>query len=207
MKLWRHNPKSGTRNPKHRFLVVGLGNPGEEYARSRHNAGFMAAERFRRRFDMDRPRRRYEGRYAEGDVGSRPVAILLPQTFMNRSGEAVALAAARQHFSPGQIIVVYDDMDFPMGTVRAREGGGSGGHNGIVSVISALGGDTFMRVRIGIGRPEAGADPADWVLAPFTGPAAELEAALDTAVDCIETIIVEGIEVAMNRFNQREAEL
>lgn len=205
MKLWRHNPEPGTRNPEPRFLVVGLGNPGEEYARSRHNAGFMAVERLRRRFDMGRTRRRYEGRYGEGAVGGRPVAILLPRTFMNRSGEAVSLAAARQHFAPAQIIVVYDDMDFPVGVVRVRKGGGAGGHNGVASIIRSLGSDAFSRVRVGIGRPESGIDPADWVLSPFDEPDEALEPGLDTAVDCVEAIVTDGVETAMNRFNQREA--
>lgn len=204
MKLWRHNPEPETRHPEPRFLVVGLGNPGEEYARSRHNAGFMAVERLRRRFDMGRTRRRYEGRYGEGTVRERPVAILLPQTYMNRSGEAVSLAAARQHFAPAQIIVAYDDMDFPVGVVRVREGGGAGGHNGVASVIRLLDTDAFPRVRIGIGRPEPGIDPVDWVLSPFAEPEESLAPVLDTAIDCIEAIITDGVEAAMNRFNQRE---
>lgn len=186
------------------FLVVGLGNPGDEYRDSRHNAGFMAAARFRDSRGLGRSRSRYGGRWCEGSVRGREVAVLLPQTFMNNSGEAVAKAASRKHVEPFNIIVAHDDMDFPFGAVRLRQGGGSGGHKGLESVIAALGTDGFSRVRIGIGRPDDPVvDPSDWVLEPFDAIGGELEPVLECASEGIEAIIVSGVEVAMNRFNRR----
>ena len=187
------------------FLIVGLGNPGDEYRDSRHNAGFMAAARFTDAHGLGRLRSRYGGRWCEGSVRGREVAILLPQTFMNNSGEAVAKAASRKHIDPDEIIVVHDDMDFPFGTVRLRQAGGAGGHRGLESVIAALGTDDFNRVRIGIGRPEdPEVDPRDWVLEPFDVSAGALEPVLECASDGIEAIVASGIEAAMNRFNRRD---
>ncbi len=187
------------------FLVVGLGNPGSEYAGTRHNAGFMAAERFIERHGLGRPRRRYQGRWCEGRAAGRPVAVLMPQTFMNNSGAAVREASERKHIPPGDIIVIHDDMDFPFGTVRARAGGGSGGHKGLESIAALLGGGDFNRVRIGIGRPDGFEEEAsEWVLSPLTAPGDLLDTVLDTAVDCVDTFIRDGIEAAMNRFNRRE---
>lgn len=188
-------------------LVVGLGNPGEEYRYTRHNAGFLAAARFMESHGMGRARARYGGRWCEGTVRGLPVAVLFPRTFMNRSGEAVAQAAVRKHIGPEKIIVVHDDLDFPPGVVRAREGDGSGGHKGLESVISSLGTGSFRRVRIGIGRPEdPGEDPAAWVLKPFDISPEELSPILARAAGCIEAIITGGIEAAMNRFNRRPEE-
>lgn len=186
------------------LLVVGLGNPGDEYKDTRHNAGFMAVERFMASRGMGRVRKRYDGRWCEGVVRGRLVAVFFPLTFMNLSGGAVATAASHKHVSPSQIVVVHDDMDFPFGAVRVRMGGGSGGHKGLGDIISVLGTDGFGRVRIGIGRPEdPEVDPQDWVLASFDKSEEELSPVLDRAADCIEAIIVDGIEAAMNRFNRK----
>lgn len=187
------------------FLVVGLGNPGEEYATTRHNAGFMAVKRFNASLEAGRQRRRYGGRWLEGSLCGIPAATLLPLTFMNRSGEAVEQAASRKHVPPDHIIVVHDDMDFPFGVVRTRSGGGSGGHKGLDSITRKLGTADYCRVRIGIGRPEdPGEDGRDWVLRPFQQEEEELMPVLDTAVACIKAIVNDGIETAMNRFNRRE---
>jgi PTH1 family peptidyl-tRNA hydrolase len=186
-------------------LVAGLGNPGPEYVRSRHNAGFMAAIRFLARHELGRPRTRYGGRWTEGDFHGSPVAVLMPQTFMNCSGDSVGEAAVKKHIAPERIIVAHDDLDFPFGTVRCRSGGGSGGHNGLASVTSRLGSPDFLRVRIGIGRPDdPTVDPREWVLTEFDAPDEELLPVIDRAVDCIETILLDGIEAAMREFNRRE---
>lgn len=186
-------------------MVVGLGNPGDEYRATRHNAGFMVAERLIRKHGLKRPRRRYEGRWVEGEIAGRTVAVLMPQTYMNSSGDAVSLAAKRKHIPTDRIVVVHDEVDFPFGVVRAKQGGGHGGHNGLKSIVSRLGSDGFSRVRIGIGRPaEQEAETREWVLTPFTEPEAELDAVLDQAVVCVEAIISVGIEAAMGRFNRRD---
>jgi PTH1 family peptidyl-tRNA hydrolase len=189
------------------FLIVGLGNPGDEYRETRHNIGFMVADHFRHTRDMGRTKRRYQGRWCEDSVRGCPTALLLPQTFMNCSGDAVADAASSKHIPPQRIIVVHDDMDFPFGTVRVKQGGGTGGHNGLKSIVSRLGTDQFNRVRVGIGRPEdPSEDQKDWVLSPLEAGAEELRDLLDRSADCVETIIVMGIETAMNRCNRREAD-
>jgi len=186
------------------FLVAGLGNPGAEYDGTRHNAGFMAVSRFMRRHEMGRTRSRYGGRWCEGTILGANIALILPLTYMNRSGEAVAAAARQKHVPFSQIIVVHDDMDFPFGTVRAKQGGGTGGHNGLASITDELGTEDFSRVRIGIGHSEdPGEDARDWVLSPLDEPEEEVTAVLDTAVDAIESIITDGIEAAMGSFNQR----
>lgn len=189
------------------FLVVGLGNPGEEYRDTRHNAGFMVAERFISRHGLPRPRGRYQGRWCEGSFAGRPVAVLMPQTFMNNSGASVREAAMRKHISLEDIIVIHDDLDFPFGVVRVRAGGGSGGHKGLESIAAALGTTDFNRVRVGIGRPdEIDADASEWVLSDLEAPEADLEAVLDLAGDCVDTFIRFGIERAMNRFNRKDEE-
>jgi PTH1 family peptidyl-tRNA hydrolase len=188
-------------------MVVGLGNPGDEYRTTRHNAGFMVADRLIRKHGLKRPRRRYEGRWVEGDIAGRTVAVLMPQTYMNSSGDAVSLAAKRKHIPTDRIVVIHDDVDFPFGVVRAKQGGGHGGHNGLKSIVSRLGSDGFSRVRIGIGRPDdQEAETREWVLIPFTEPEAELDATLDRAVECVEMIISEGIEAAMGEFNRRDGD-
>ena len=167
----------------------------------------MVAGRLIRNHELGRPRGRYEGRWVEGEIAGRQAAVLMPHTYMNNSGDAVSLAAKRKHIPVERIIVIHDDMDFPFGIVRARQGGGHGGHNGLKSIIARLGTDGFSRVRVGIGRPgDLTIDSRDWVLTPFEEDEAELLAVFDRAVECVETIIAEGIETAMGRFNQREGD-
>ena len=188
-------------------MLVGLGNPGEEYAGTRHNAGFMTAGLFLRRHDLGRGRQRYGGRWCEGRFKGNPVAVLMPQTFMNRSGDAVAEAAGKKHVPPEKIIVIHDDLDFPVGVVRCRHGGGGGGHNGLASIIDRLGTDRFIRVRVGIGRPEdPGVDTSDWVLSAFDQPDEALSGVIEVAADCAETIVTRAIEAAMARCNRPEAD-
>ena len=173
---------------------------------SRHNVGFMAAERLVADNGLGRPRRRYEGRYTEGLIAGRQAGVIMPQTYMNSSGDAVALAARRKHISAERIIVIHDEMDFPFGVVRAKQGGGHGGHNGVKSIIQELGSDAFSRVRVGIGRPEdPEEDPREWVLTPFDVSEESLHEVVGLAAACAEVIVGSGIEAAMRRFNQRES--
>jgi len=165
----------------------------------------MVAKRLIHSHDLGRTRRRYEGRWVEGEIYGRHSAVLMPETYMNSSGDAVVLAAKRKHIPTERIIVIHDDMDFPLGVIRAKQGGGDGGHNGLRSIVRRLGEDGFSRVRVGIGRPdETDVDARDWVLTPFDVPAEELEPVLDRAAACVETILGTGIEAAMAEFNQRD---
>lgn len=187
------------------WLVAGLGNPGPEYAGNRHNAGFRVVSLFRSRHGLERPRRRYDGRWTEGDALGRRVGVLLPQTFMNLSGRSVREAARKKHIPPDRLIVVHDELDFPFGVIRCRLGGGAGGHNGVASIISALATQDFHRVRVGIGRPDdPGVDPREWVLTDFQEGEEELGRVFEAAADCVDTILSEGIDAAMQQFNRRD---
>ncbi len=182
-------------------LIVGLGNPGGRYAGTRHNVGWAVVDVLARRLRSRWRRAGFPAEVAEGELGGRRVVLVKPLTYMNRSGEAVA-AALRRYGAEGGVILVHDDLDLPPGRVRVRPGGGAGGHRGVLSVQAALGTEEVGRVRVGIGRPPAGVDPADYVLAPF---APEEEAAVGEAVEraaaAVETLLRDGYEVAMNRFN------
>jgi PTH1 family peptidyl-tRNA hydrolase len=186
-------------------LVVGLGNPGPEYEATRHNAGFRVVERFAARAAIALGgEKRLRARFGVGRVAGHEVGLLLPDTWMNRSGEAVARAIDAHPLDPAcDLLVVYDDLDLPFGRLRLRPSGGAGGHNGLADVTLRLGRSDFARLRVGIGRPPAGVDVIDWVLAPFSdAEAASLPACLDRAADAIEVAIGEGVEQAMNRFNR-----
>jgi PTH1 family peptidyl-tRNA hydrolase len=185
-------------------LVVGLGNPGPRYRHSRHNAGFRVLDAVAARAGTGPAERRFAGRYAEGVLAGQRVGLLAPETFMNRSGEALALAlAALPVADPGaDLLVVFDDADLPLGRLRLRARGSSGGHNGLADVLERLATDAVPRLRFGIGRPVAPRDTADFVLEPF-GAAEEglLGEALPRAADAVACFVADGIAVAMNRFN------
>lgn len=186
-------------------LVVGLGNPGPEYASTRHNVGFLAVDRLAVRLGGRWKRASFPGLEALAQAGEHRVVLLKPATYMNLSGKAVAAAARRHRLGPGEICLVHDDLDLPPGAVRVRTEGGAGGHRGILSVIAELGTNAFGRVRVGIGRPGPGVEPADYVLSPFAPTEWEIVAAgVDRAVDAVLAVIADGYEVAMNRFNRRE---
>ena len=190
-------------------LIVGLGNPGPEYASSRHNAGFMVLERLLSRV---LPAGRFgesftaESRVWTGRYRGRTLVLQQPWTFMNLSGQAVAPLSRRLGIAPAEILIVSDDLDLPVGRLRLRRGGADGGHNGLKSVIAELGSADFMRLRIGIGRPQ-GRDTADYVLSGFSGAEAETFAeALDRAAEAVKTLLACGMTAAMNRFNAPPAE-
>ncbi len=191
-------------------MVVGLGNPGAEYARTRHNAGFRVVERVAERVGARfRDSRQAAARCAAADLpGGRRVVLVEPMTFMNESGTAVAALLRWHRWTLAELLLVYDDVDLPLGTIRIRPRGGAGGHRGTQSVIDAVGGDEFPRVRVGIGRDAAGRDTVAHVLSIFD--AAEVpvaEAAFDRAADAVVACVTEGVDRAMNRFNAEPKEI
>lgn len=183
-------------------LVVGLGNPGSEYRDTRHNAGFRAVEALGKRHDMRFGPARHQARVAVGDVGGVVVAILEPLTYMNLSGEAVSRALREFGLTPADMLVVYDDVDLPLGRMRLRAKGSAAGHKGVLSIIEHTGTPEFARLRLGIGHP-GGNDVKDHVLTPFDrDEAAVFAAVLDRAVAAVECYVANGIDVAMNEFNK-----
>jgi PTH1 family peptidyl-tRNA hydrolase len=185
------------------FMVIGLGNPGREYARSRHNVGYEVARDFcgRHSFSL-RKKRKVRSQVAVGTFAGRRVVALLPTTFMNRSGEAVAPAVAFYGVNPKDLLVVLDDVNLPLGRLRIRGRGSDGGHNGLRSVIAWLGTSDFPRLRVGIGKDES-RTLTGFVLGDFTEEEEKpARAAIVRAADAVESVIAEGITVAMNRYNQ-----
>ncbi|MGD1996029.1 MAG: aminoacyl-tRNA hydrolase [Anaerolineae bacterium] len=184
-------------------LIVGLGNPGARYAHNRHNAGFRCVYGLAAAHNLSFGRRKRRAKVALGTIAGRNVVLALPQTFMNESGRAVAALVQFYKVKLARLLVVYDDLDLPLATIRLRPEGGSGGHRGMRSIIQELGNQSFHRLRIGIGRPPGRMDPADYVLRDFS-PEEEpvLEEALGRAVLAIETWLTRGIEEAMGQHNQ-----
>lgn len=191
-------------------LVVGLGNPGETYAHNRHNVGYWTVNRLARRHGLDFDVRTSSYFLAEGAIAGRRVALAKPRTYVNRSGDAVWNLVKRLKLDDAsELLVVYDELDLPVGRVRVRPKGGPGGQKGVADIIDRLGTDAFPRVRIGIGRPVVDGQPtwdpdavASYVLSdPPPGERALLDEAVARAVEAIEVAIAEGIEAAMNRFN------
>lgn len=183
-------------------LIVGLGNPGAQYVMTRHNAGFMAIERLTRRHAITGERARFHAAVYEGIINNQRCMLMMPQTFMNRSGLAVGEAVAFFKLDPGtDVIVLVDDIALPVGRIRLRRGGGSGGHNGLADVERALGTRDFPRLRIGIDLP--GRIPqVDYVLGRFSADQMDkLNPAIDLSCDAVEDWISHDIEHAMNRYN------
>ena len=185
------------------YLIVGLGNPGGRYHNTRHNAGGMAVGQLARKHGVQIKTRRANSLVGTGLIGTTEVTLALPQTFMNTSGEAVGPLVRRTNTPASKVLIVYDDLDLPLGKMRLRPDGSAGGHNGMRSVIAALHTDRFPRLRMGIGRPEAdGHDAIGHVLGRFRpDEESKLADGLTRTVECIETMMVEGLEPAMNRFN------
>ncbi len=182
-------------------LVVGLGNPGKRYAGTRHNIGLRAVEEVVDRLGGSW-RGRWHGRVCETRDGDERIALLAPETFMNESGRSVAPAMRFYKLPPERLVVVHDELDLPLGDIRAKSGGGLAGHNGLRSVVQAIGTQDFLRVRIGIGRPERG-DPrpvADWVLQPFS-PETDEDDLVQRGADCTLAVVRDGIDAAMREFN------
>jgi PTH1 family peptidyl-tRNA hydrolase len=186
-------------------LIVGLGNPGPEHAETRHNAGFWCVDRLAARCGGSlRPHARYHGDVGRLTLGDAEVWLLKPMTYMNRSGTAVQALADYMRIEPAEILVAHDELDLPVGTVRLKLGGGSGGHNGLKDLITQVG-DGFWRLRLGIGRPTGAAEVIDYVLR--RAPAAEqalLDGAIVAAVDAIPKLLSDGAERVMNSLHRRE---
>ncbi len=184
------------------LLIIGLGNPGREYRANRHNVGFMLVDLLARELGLRFSRRQSKALVASGRWGRRKVILAKPQTYMNLVGQSVAALARFHRVDLPALMVVCDELDLPLGTIRLRPGGGSAGHNGLRSIFERLGSQDFPRLRIGIGRPPGRMDPADYVLQDFTeAEAAILSEALDRAADSVRTFGGEGIEPAMSRYN------
>jgi PTH1 family peptidyl-tRNA hydrolase len=182
-------------------LIVGLGNPGRKYQENRHNIGFMAINRLAEKHHIDLSRTQNKAIVGSGQIDGHAVILAKPQTFMNKSGNAVGPLANYYKIDPSAVLVVYDELDLPLGTLRLRETGGSGGHNGMKSIIQHLGND-FPRLRLGIGRPPGRMPPAAYVLQDFgSDEQAVVDELLDHAVQAIETFLAEGIDLAMTRHN------
>jgi PTH1 family peptidyl-tRNA hydrolase len=185
-------------------LIVGLGNPGSEYASQRHNVGFQIVQALAGIHGLSFARhKKAKARIAEGQVGERPVLLAKPQTFMNLSGKTVGRLSRDREIPPECILVVCDDLDLDLGRLRLRPRGGSGGHKGLRSIIESLGTQDFARLRVGIDRPVGSRDPAEYVLQPFAGEEKPVIAeTLDRAVEAVECWLVDGIVAAMDRFNR-----
>lgn len=182
-------------------LLVGLGNPGQKYEGTRHNIGFMVAEQVAQENRIALKKKGYQGLYGVGRVASRETTVLLPQTFMNRSGASVKAATQSLGVTSGDLIVIYDDLDLPFGRLRIKCDGGHGGHNGIRDIIAILGVRDFIRIRVGIGRPDHGNITAH-VLSRFsTEEQKMLPQLLTDASQAVEVVMRDGVIEAMNRFN------
>jgi len=186
------------------WMVVGLGNPGEEYEASRHNVGFQAMEVLADRVGATFGHRRYRSLFTRAVRHGEDVLLVKPLTFMNDSGSAVSRWQQAVGLTPNQIIVIHDDLDLPISQLRIKTRGGHGGHKGVRSIQEALGSGDFLRVKVGIGRPGPGRDPVEHVLGPFKkAEQREVEKAVEQAADAVEVLIREGVQAAMNRYNIR----
>jgi PTH1 family peptidyl-tRNA hydrolase len=184
------------------LLIVGLGNPGREYEHNRHNVGFDCVDLLAERYGISFDKSQHKARLGMGQVSGRRTILAKPQTYVNSSGEAVGPVARYYRVSPRDILVVYDDLDLPQGTIRVRPSGSSGGHNGIRSIIEHLGTQGFPRVRVGIGRPPGRMEPKDYVLQDWAPSERETMVEIyGRVVGAVETFIQEGVREAMNRYN------
>jgi peptidyl-tRNA hydrolase, PTH1 family len=196
---WRRGDRASSLD----LLVVGLGNPGREYAGHRHNVGWMVVDELARRHGGSW-KGKFSGRIADVRVDGHRVGLLKPETFMNESGRSVGAAVRFFKVAPADVLVVHDEVDLEPGRLQARLGGGLAGHNGLRSVAQHLGTPDFARLRIGVGRPERG-DPrpvADFVLSEFP-PELNVDSLVAKAADAVESVAAEGLEEAQNRFNER----
>jgi PTH1 family peptidyl-tRNA hydrolase len=192
-------PRQGTAAD---LLVVGLGNPGDDYERTRHNVGAETVELLARRHGARLRKGKERARVDQVRIGESLVALAVPTTYMNDSGLAVAALARRYGVEPEQIVVVQDELDLPVAVMKVKSGGGLAGHNGLRSIKSHLHSDAFQRVRIGVGKPASKEQGVDHVLKRFSKrERADIEVTIEQAADAVESIATEGIDAAMNRFN------
>jgi len=191
-------------------LIVGLGNPGQGYANNRHNIGFVCLNHFAKMQAIRFDKKQCKARIGSGEVAGSKVVIAKPQTYMNRSGQSVSLLVDKFNVSPDNLLVIHDDLDLPLGKIRIRQGGSAGGHKGVGSIITELGSQNFIRIRVGIGRPDKNEGFTEfnedeikaYVLSDFTS--AEKQAIIQvipTVSEAILCLLTEGLVAAMNRYN------
>ena len=187
-------------------IIIGLGNPGKKYETTRHNFGFLVVERLAKNFKIALSKNEaYQGMLGQKNLEGNMLNLFLPLTFVNNSGEAVLKLVKRKKFSAENILVVCDDLNLDFGQLRLKAGGSDGGHHGLQSIITSLADDSFVRLRLGIGRPENREDVVGYVLTPFTPEEkGNLPALLDKAVECCEAWLLKGTEKTMNQFNKRK---
>ena len=184
------------------LLVVGLGNPGDDYARTRHNVGAEVVEILAKRHGATLKKGKERARVDQVRIGPSLVALAIPLTYMNDSGLAVAPLVRRYGVEPEQLVIVQDELDLPVGVLKVKNGGGLAGHNGLRSIKSHLHSDAFLRVRIGVGKPVSKEHGADHVLKKFSKrERTEIDVVLEEAADAVELIVADGVDVAMNRVN------
>ncbi len=187
-------------------LIVGLGNPGREYEKTRHNAGFMVVDRLAVRHGLSGAKMKFHSGLLTGLIGEHKVALIQPMTFMNRCGIAVREAMDFYKVQPAEVMVVVDDVALPLAKLRVRGGGGAGGHNGLADIEKHLGTTKYPRLRVGIDPPPPRVAQSDWVLGRFTPEQLEaIEPAVERACDCVEMWLGEPMEAVMNRFNAEES--
>jgi PTH1 family peptidyl-tRNA hydrolase len=187
-------------------IIVGLGNPGTQYRMSRHNIGFQVMDRIAQINHISIRTRRFKSLYGTGWIDSQQVILAKPMTFMNRSGEAVQNATHFFRLGMEDLVVVHDDLDLPLGRLRFKRRGGDGGHQGVRSIIERMGGNNFLRLKVGVGRPPQGRDSADYVLEAFDRVEQSLlDQVLPLAAESVKVLLLEGLEKAMNQFQKRSA--
>ena len=188
-------------------IIVGLGNPGSEYANPRHNVGFRCVNRTARDHDISFSIKQRRAHIGIGEIGGQQVALAKPRTYMNNSGDGVRYLLERFSAKPSDLVIIYDDMDLPVGKVRIRAGGSAGGHRGMASIIGAAGTHGIVRIRIGIGHPQPGLDSIEHVLTSFLPEEeARINDAISRVAEAVVLLLGEGVEAAMDRFNNRERE-
>lgn len=192
------------KKPTYDFLVVGLGNPGLQYEKTRHNVGFMSADLLMKKAGGEFTKHKMDSHYGECEIGKKRILVMKPQTFMNNSGTAVSAVSKFYKIPEDKIIIISDDISLDVGKIRIRRKGSHGGHNGLKDIFQLMGTDNIMRVKIGVGaKPHPDYDLADWVLGKFPREDEEnLNTALENSVKAIEEIIKRGIDSAMNKYSK-----
>ena len=189
-------------------IIIGLGNPGKDYEKTRHNAGFRVIDLLCEKYEIQTARMKFHSMIGEGKIAGEKVLLVKPTTYMNNSGEALGPMLSYYKMNTEDLTVIHDDMDIPAGTVRIRKKGGSGGHNGLKSIIAHVGSEDFARVRIGIGRPLPGWTVINHVLAPFSAEDAQrIREAITYLLPAMECIVTGGADLAMNRYNPHKKKM
>lgn len=184
------------------FCLIGLGNPGSQYSQTRHNAGFLVIDRIAELTNIKIDKKGFRSNYGKGFINNNPVLLVKPQTFMNLSGEAAGPIINYYRVPLSQVLIIYDDMDLPLGSIRIRLSGSAGGHNGLTSVLSSINSQNVPRLRVGIGRPN-NESVVDYVLTAFSGrEMEEFNASISKAAEAVISFVTDGPEYAMNKFNR-----